>query len=103
MRISIWTVAIVGALAVAVSIPAAAQTTHTPDVPASHKGRTYTPNRSVEAYEACETKAHALGMRMDKPAMRNMCGNVWVTGLATVTPLIDRCDSPASRGHCRCR
>jgi hypothetical protein len=46
----IWTVAIVGTLAVAVSIPAAAAQ------------RTYTPNRLVAAYEACETKAHALGM-----------------------------------------
>ncbi len=62
MRISIWTVAIVGALAVAASVPAAAQRTYTPDVPGSHKERTYTPNRSVAAYEACETKAHALGM-----------------------------------------
>jgi hypothetical protein len=46
----IWTVAIVGALAVAVSLPAAAAQ------------RTYTLNRSVATYEACETKAHALGM-----------------------------------------
>ena len=58
----IWTVAIVGALAVALSVPAAAQKTYTPDLPASAPKRTYTPNRSFEAYEVCETKAHALGM-----------------------------------------
>lgn len=46
----IWTVAIVGALAVAVSLPAAAVQ------------RTYASNRSIVAYEACETKANALGM-----------------------------------------
>jgi hypothetical protein len=58
----IWTVAIAGSLAVALSVPAAAQRTSTPDLPRSHKERVYTPNRSIEAYEACETKAHALGM-----------------------------------------
>jgi len=48
----ILALAIIGILAVAVSLPAAAQKTHPK----------YTPNASVEAYEACETKAHALGM-----------------------------------------
>jgi hypothetical protein len=46
----ILALAITGVLAVAVSVPASAAQ------------RTYTPNRSVAAYEACETKAHALGM-----------------------------------------
>jgi hypothetical protein len=39
----IWTVAIVGALAVAVTIPAVAQKTYTPDLPRSHTSKTYTP------------------------------------------------------------
>jgi hypothetical protein len=58
----IWTVAIIGAFAVAVSMPAAAQKTYTPNVPRAQKERVYTPDRSLAAYEACETKAHALGM-----------------------------------------
>ncbi len=50
MRIS--TIAIVGALAIAVSGPALAQK--------SHKRTTY--GTPFWAYEVCESKAHALGM-----------------------------------------
>jgi hypothetical protein len=55
----ILALAITSALAVAVSIPADAQTT--PKIPA-YKAKVYTPKRSVAAYEVCETRAHALGM-----------------------------------------
>jgi hypothetical protein len=46
----ILALAITGVLAVAVSVPASAAK------------KVYTPDTSVAAYEACETKAHALGM-----------------------------------------